>query len=92
MDTADSSRSRGFIGAQMTEAERDRSVWTDTPAEKERKRKEAEKRKCEEEAGLIRPSVDIGPRIDPREMEVKRAIEQHNVSHLTKSRDISRDP
>lgn len=80
MFTADSSRSRGFIGTQMTEAEQDRSVWTDTPAERERKLKEAEKRKREEDAGLIRPSANIGPQVDPKEMEVKRAVEYHNVS------------
>ncbi|KAL1933912.1 hypothetical protein VTP01DRAFT_8002 [Rhizomucor pusillus] len=82
---ADSSRSRGFIGTQMTEAEQDRSVWTDTPAERERKLKEAEKRKREEDAGLIRPSANISPQVDPKEMEVKRAVEYHNAVERPKS-------
>ncbi|ORY97231.1 hypothetical protein BCR43DRAFT_513662 [Syncephalastrum racemosum] len=38
---ADSSKSRGFNNRQLSESERDRSIWTDSPAERERKRKAA---------------------------------------------------
>jgi hypothetical protein len=38
---ADSSKSRGFNNRHLSESERDRSIWTDSPAERERKRKAA---------------------------------------------------
>lgn len=41
LSLADSSKSRGFNNRQLSESERDRSIWTDSPAERERKRKAA---------------------------------------------------
>lgn len=72
---ADSSRSRTFSTRGLTEAERDRSVWTDTPADRERKAKRKREEEEEEEKQDIRPP----PRQRQEEYEVRRSLESYNV-------------
>ncbi|KAI9278699.1 hypothetical protein BDA99DRAFT_531444 [Phascolomyces articulosus] len=79
---ADSSRSRGFSSSNLTEKEKDRSVWTDTPADKERRRNL--KRKQAEEEAKAGPSLPP-PKYSRHEQELKQNISQHNMMERPKS-------
>ncbi|KAI8144701.1 hypothetical protein BJV82DRAFT_605918 [Fennellomyces sp. T-0311] len=74
---ADSSRSRSFNPSNLTEKERDRSVWTDTPADRDRKRKD--KRKQTEDQPLP------PPKYSRHEEELRQNIQYHNMKERPKS-------
>ncbi|KAI9499173.1 hypothetical protein BDB00DRAFT_866660 [Zychaea mexicana] len=77
---ADSSRSRGFNTSNLSEKERDRSVWTETPADKERKRSGKRKQVEEEQTPSALPS-----RYSRREQDMLQNIQQHNMMERPKT-------
>ncbi|KAI9320436.1 hypothetical protein BX666DRAFT_2024093 [Dichotomocladium elegans] len=70
---ADSSRSRGFNTSSLSAKERDRSVWTDTPADRERKRKSDHRKD------------DSGHHISQKDRETRQNIDQYNASKRAKT-------
>ncbi|KAI9032837.1 hypothetical protein CLU79DRAFT_728268 [Phycomyces nitens] len=64
LKTADSGRSRTFNNRQLTDKERDRSGWTDSPLDKKRKHKEEE----------------VPRALTEQEKIIKHNIEKHNRS------------
>ncbi|KAI7854871.1 hypothetical protein BDC45DRAFT_568659 [Circinella umbellata] len=72
---ADSSKSRGFSTSNLSAREKDRSVWTDTPADKEKNR---EKRKRSEEQ-------DLSLKYSKHDQEVRQNVQRHNMTERSKS-------
>lgn len=64
----------------MSTAERDRSVWTDTPAERERKQREQER----DDAAAANASSSRGlPPVHSRyDDDIRRNVQQYNVGYL----------
>ncbi|KAF7728538.1 hypothetical protein EC973_005942 [Apophysomyces ossiformis] len=72
---ASSGKSRTFSKRQLTEKEQDRSVWTDTPAEKERKLRE----------GATGSQAGVEGRYRAREAEVQEQVQRYNMSQRPES-------
>lgn len=77
---ADSSRSRGFNQRNLSSAERDRSVWTDTPAERERKQRGQESQDAANASS--RPLPPVHSRYDE---DIRRNVQQYNNTERAKS-------
>ncbi|KAI7875397.1 hypothetical protein K492DRAFT_173408 [Lichtheimia hyalospora FSU 10163] len=74
---ADSSRSRGFNQRNLSTAEKDRSVWTDTPADRQRKQESDDTSNTSS-----RPLPSIHSRYDD---DVRRNVQQYNNTERSKS-------
>lgn len=65
----------------MSTAERDRSVWTDTPAERERKQRAQERDDAAANAAPSRPLPPVHSRYDD---DIRRNVQQYNVGYYYK--------